>query len=397
MTEPLSGIRVVDLSRMVAGPTTAMLLADLGADVVKVEPPSGDDARYMNWRHRPDQAPFFMAANRNKRGIVLDIRAAEGLEVLDELVARADVFIHNFTPAVAEKAGVGFGRLSALNPRLIHCSISAFGEHGPWADRPGIDSLVQAMSGLMSITGEPDGRPLRAGAPIIDTTSPLAATTAILAALRRRDADGTGESISISLLRQAVFMQSPLFAFAQDRGESPGRMGNHSPLALILELAAADGTVLVGIPTEKFWRRFIELLDLAIGEDARLRTQRDRIENVHLIDDAIKDVAPGRTTSEWLDLLAAARLPCAPVLEYDAVAAHPQVQAEELLVSFDDAGVCSGPPWRFGTGPSRPATPPPSLGHDTDAVLAELGLAPARIAALAAAGVTRGALTGEEG
>ena len=260
MSMPLEGIRVVDLTRMIVGPTATMLLADMGAEVIKIEPRAGDDTRYMQTRHDPERCPFFLALNRNKRGIVLDLTTDEGLGVFRRLVARADVLVHNFRPGIVEKLKLAYDDVRSIKPDIIYCSISAFGERGSYSKRPGTDILFQAMGGLMSITGEPDGRPLRAGAPIIDVSTGVSAGFAILGALIRRMRSGQGDYVDVSLFEQTVFLQSPMFSWSLMEGINPPRLGNRSPMALILDLATSDGYLMVAIPTPKFWKIFCDTI-----------------------------------------------------------------------------------------------------------------------------------------
>lgn len=393
--QPLEGVRVLDISRMVAGPTTGMLLADMGADVVKIEPPTGDDARYMNWRYTPDAAPFFIAANRNKRGIVLDLRDEAGLAAFDRLVADADVLIHNYPGGLADKIGVGYERLSGINPRLVHCAISGFGERGPWSSRLGIDSLVQAMGGMMSVTGEPDGPPLRVGAPVVDSAAGASAVAAICAALFARERSGHGDAVSVSLLAQATFMQGPLFAYAQDTGANPPRMGNRSPLALIIEGRASDGTLLVGIPTDKFWKRFCAAIGAPeLADHELLQSQRDRIGQQDLIAELVADPIAAQPVDHWLEVFGEARLPTAPLLDYAQVVAHPHVQAAELFLEVDigdgDLRRTPGAPWALASAPVEARDAPPALGEDTTEVLREAGFTAEEIDDLERRGVTRG-------
>jgi crotonobetainyl-CoA:carnitine CoA-transferase CaiB-like acyl-CoA transferase len=393
--QPLEGIRVVDAAAMIAGPATAMLLGDLGADVVKIEPPGGDDLRHMNWRPAPEAAPFFLSVNRNKRDLVLDLRTPEGLGVLRRLLASADVLIHNFRPGVAERLGVGFDDLRRDHPRLIYCSISAWGERGPWAQRPGIDSLVQAFGGLMSVTGEPSGPFLRAGVPLIDMTTPLSATTGILAALMLRERTGEGRKVEVSLLSQGLYLQGPMFSYARDTGANPPRMGNRSPMALILEAQTPTGGMLVGIPSEKFWVKLCKSIRRPeLADEARFQTHESRLENQIELAAEVEPALSREPREEWLDRLIKAGVPCAPINDYEAVMHEEQVAAIEAFIDVEHPEVGSvllpNIPWSLGGVTTAIRHPPPTLGRDTDEVLRELGYTPAEIRALFEAGITRG-------
>jgi len=393
VSKPLEGIRVVDLTRMIVGPTATMLLADMGADVVKIEPKSGDDARYMQIRHDPERCPFFLALNRNKRGMVLDLTTPQGLGVLRRMVARADVVVHNFRPGIVEKLKISYGDLRPIKPDLIYCSISAFGERGGYAKRPGTDILFQAMGGLMSITGEPDGRSLRAGAPIIDVTTGVSAAYAIASALIRRMRSGEGDYIDVSLFEQTVFMQSPIFSWALMEGINPPRLGNRSPMALILDLMTADGYLMIAIPTAKFWKIFCETIAMPeLLADPRFRSHPARLKNQQAMMDRIEPVFRSQTTANWVERLLAKGVPCGAVTTYQDVLKDPQLEAMGTFLALDHevAGPTKvvGLPFRLqgvSTGITRT---PPTLGRDTESVLRENGFDDAEIRALAEAGTT---------
>ncbi|MBI2206266.1 MAG: CoA transferase [Candidatus Rokubacteria bacterium] len=393
MTRPLDGIRVLDLTRMIVGPTATMLLADMGADVVKVEPPAGDDVRYMQTTYDPEHCPFFLAVNRNKRGIVVDLTKPDGLAVFFRLAAGADVVIHNFRPGVVEKLGITYDDVRAVAPTVIYCSISAFGERGPYARRPGTDILFQAMGGLMSISGEPDGRPLRAGAPIIDVTTGVSVAFAILSALIRRGRTGEGDKIESSLYDQAVFMQSPVFSWFLKERRNPPRLGNRSPMALIMDLRTADGDLLVAIPSTKFWRTFCGVAGVPeLAADARFRTTALRLAHQQALMDLVDARFRAQTTDAWVERLVAAGVPCGPVRSYEQVVADPQLAANGTFLELDHevAGRTRvvNLPFRIGHVPVRIARTPPTLGRDTTDVLREAGYDDGEIKALEASGVT---------
>jgi crotonobetainyl-CoA:carnitine CoA-transferase CaiB-like acyl-CoA transferase len=401
VSKPLDGIRVLDLTRMIVGPTCTMLLADMGADVVKVEPRSGDDVRYMQTTFDPENCPFFLAVNRNKRGIVLDLTKPGGLAVFRRLAARADVLVHNFRPGIVERLGVTYDAVRAVAPSIVYCSISAFGDTGPYATRPGTDVLFQAMGGLMSVSGEPDGRRLRAGAPIIDVTTGMSAAFAIMAALMRRMQTGEGDYVELSLYDQTIFMQSPMFSWCLKAKENPPRLGNRSPMALILDLRTKDGDLMVAIPSTKFWKILCQLVDLPeLGSDPRYRTTALRLKHQQALMDLLNPRFSGATTAAWVERLVAAGLPCGPVRNYDEIIGDAQLAHNGTFLPLHhevagDITVVSAP-FRIRHIPVTVERTPPTLGRDTTAVLREAGYPDAEIAALEAQGITAAALLDEE-
>lgn len=402
MPRPLDGIKVIDLTRMLVGPTATMLLADMGADVVKVEPNAGDDTRYQQLRHAPEACPFFLALNRNKRDIVLDLSDSSGRDVLLRLVSTADIVVHNFRPGVVEKLRITYQDLRAVRPDLIYCSISAFGETGPYSKRPGTDVLFQAMSGLMSITGEPDGTPMRAAAPMIDVTTGVTAAFAITNALLLRMKTGEGSYVQTDLFSQAVFMQAPMMAWAAAESANPPRLGNRSPMALIIDVRTSDGYLMLAIPSPKFWKilcESIERLDLA--KDPRFKSHSLRLQNQAALMELIEPAFLKQSTADWQEKLIASGVPCGPVRTYREVLDDPQLVANGMFLDMDHevAGRAKvvGLPFRIGEITAVVDRSAPTLGQDTESILREAGYDDSAIIDLAARGVTTARYASDEG
>jgi crotonobetainyl-CoA:carnitine CoA-transferase CaiB-like acyl-CoA transferase len=371
---PLAGIKVLDFTRMLVGPIATMLLADLGADVIKIEPPEGDALRYMQDDDDPERSAFFIAANRNKRDLVLDLGAADAAGIRDQLVAQADVVVHNFMPQLVERFDLTFARLKTIKRDLVYCGIGAWsGAEGAWARRPGTDVLFQAASGLMSVTGEPGGRPMRAGAPIIDVTTGITAALAVVTALRQRDATGEAVEVGTSLYEQALFAQSPLLAWADQRDVNPSRLGNQSQMALIIELRCADGHFTVAIPTEKMWLRLCQALhaDVLLADPA-LATAPERLEHQPAISQVLQSLVTDRKAADVAAALESGGVPFAPVTGYlDAVKDSPRITGRRLLElarpSYGAIKVIPNP-IRSSAWTSNVVRQSPVLGEHTDEI-----------------------------
>jgi crotonobetainyl-CoA:carnitine CoA-transferase CaiB-like acyl-CoA transferase len=407
---PLAGILVVDCSTVLAGPYCTMLLADLGAEVIKVEPPEGDGTRAWGppWvgagrlgRNDPGVAAYYLAINRNKRSIRLDLRTATGAEVLRGLIGHADVLVENFRVGGFERLGFSDFALAALNPRLVHLAISGYGTSGPDAERPGYDFVIQAVAGLMSITGFPDsdgGAPTKVGVAIADVITGILGSTAILAALEGRGrpnspAHERGQRIDLSLFEStlAVLINQAQNAFAG--GMSPGRRGNAHPNIVPYEsFATADGQIAIAVGSERQWARFYACLGVEeLGLDPRFAANGDRVAHRDELRPILAARFVGEPTAAWLERLEAAEIPCGPIqgvleaLESDQARAREMVVEVEhpLLGTFRQVGV----PFKLGATPATIRTAPPLLGEHSDEILAELGFDPAAIARLHADGV----------
>jgi crotonobetainyl-CoA:carnitine CoA-transferase CaiB-like acyl-CoA transferase len=404
---PLVGIRIADCSTVLAGPFATMLLADLGADVVKVEPPEGDVTRTWGPPFVGDEdagtrtAAYYLAVNRNKRSIRLDLKTDEGRDVLRRLLRTADVVIENARVGGFARLGFDDAALQAINPDLVHLAISGFGPDGPDADKPGYDFVAQAVGGLMSITGQPDtegGHPVKVGVAISDVATGLFAAVSILAALlgRERAGDRTGsrgQRIDVSLLEStlAVLVNQAQNAFTT--GEAPTRRGNAHPNIVPYEsFATSDGEIVVAVGSERQWPRFCAAIGLPeLADDPRFAMNGDRVTSRATLRPLLADRLTARTTVDWLAALTAADIPCGPITDVLTAFQSPEAGARSMLVEVEHPafGVVrqAGIPIEFGRTPGAVRTAPPLLGEHTDEVLAELGLPDAEIARLHADGV----------
>jgi len=399
-TRLFDGIRVLDLSRMLAGPYGSMLLADLGAEVIKIEEPGGGDPMrgmgppFLGGDPGSRESAYFLSINRNKKSVALDLERPEGQAVFHDLCRVADVVWENFRPGVMARLGSGPETLRALNPRLVVCSISAFGQDGPYRDRPAFDLALQAMGGGMSITGEEGRPPVRMGLPMGDLAGGMFGALAVAGALLRRERTGEGAAIDLSLLDCQVSLLTYVAQYFWADGRVPGRIGSgHASVVPYQALATRDGFVVVAVFAEKFWAGFcraIERPDLAA--DPRFDANGKRVARRAELVPLLEAIFPTRPTDEWLARLQKEGVPAAPINRVDEVLGDPQVRLREMVVELDHPRLgtiptLGTPIQATGAPPFRPA-PPPDLGEDTSAVLRELlGYSVERISALRRAGV----------
>lgn len=360
---PLDGTKVVDVTASLAGPTCTQLLAALGAEVVKIEPPGGDHARAWGPPFIDGMGSLFFAANAGKRSVVLDL-AADRDELL-ELVDDADVLVLSLRPGLADKHGLDAESVQARNPRLIHCSIGAYGPTGPLSDRPGYDPLMQAAAGIMSVTGEPDGPPVRVGVSLIDFATGQWAAIGILAALLERERDGRGRVVDTSLYETALYAMSSHIAAYSASGEVPGRQGTAFPLIAPYEVfPTRDGALMITAGSDALWARLRVALELP--DEERFATNPDRVGNRGELFETIAAVLRTRTSEEWEERLGAAGVPVSPVRDVAEVVAHEQTRALGILQELG-GGTTVAPPFRLdGERPGYPGAPPP-LGGQGDA------------------------------
>jgi crotonobetainyl-CoA:carnitine CoA-transferase CaiB-like acyl-CoA transferase len=388
----LDGIRVLDLSRVVAGPYCTMLLADLGADVVKLERPErGDDFRSL--RGHAGMNAAFAAINRNKRGIAVDLTDPEGARIGFELARRADVIVENFLPGVMERLGLGYPAVRAVNPGVVYASISGFGQTGPHAQRAGYNLIAQGMSGLMAITGGPDGPPTRAGGSIADVAASFLAFGMIGAALVQRFRTGEGQHLDVSLLASTLALLPDPVAHYFENGVAPRRAGNRNPYLTPAEpFRTRDGYVTVVLMNPGQWHRFCEVLgDPAMRTDPRFATNAARLAHRDAFVARVEGVLATATSAEWVARFEAARIAAGPVYELDEVFRDPQVGHLELVTEVEQPGhgrvKMLGFPVRGSGSAPKIRRPAPRLGEHTAEILVELGLSPAEIDRLAARGI----------
>jgi crotonobetainyl-CoA:carnitine CoA-transferase CaiB-like acyl-CoA transferase len=398
MPGPLSHIRVLDLSRVLAGPWCTQILADLGAEVMKIEKPGeGDDTRgwgppfITNGDGSHGDAAYFQSANRGKWSVCIDMAAAEGQNLIKQLAAKSDVVVENFKVGGLKKYGLDYDSLKAVNPKLIYCSITGFGQNGPFAPRAGYDFMIQGMAGVMSITGEPDGEPMKMGVAFADIFAGLHAVIGIEAALVHRERSGEGQAIDISLLDSQVSVLANQALNYLVGGKVPSRLGNaHPNIVPYQTFATKDGHIIIAVGNDRQFNEFCRIIGVTV--DARFDTNRGRVENRA---ELIPQLAPAmldRTTSEWVEAFEAAAVPCGPINTIDQVFANEQVLARGLQIGLtrDDGvqvpGVAN--PLVFSETPVDYNKPPPRLGDGTEKVLRDvLQLSSAEIAKLKAAAI----------
>jgi crotonobetainyl-CoA:carnitine CoA-transferase CaiB-like acyl-CoA transferase len=392
---PLAGIRVLDASRVLAGPFCGQLLGDLGADVIKVERPgSGDETRGWGPPFIGPLSAYFLSCNRNKRGITLDLGVEEGVRLFHELARRCDVVLENFRSSSAAKLGVSAEQLLEVNPRLIVCSISGFGRSGPLTDRPGYDFAIQALSGLMSITGPVEGPPCKVGVAVTDILTGLYAAVAVLACLHARRESGHGYAIDLALLDCAVAAQVNVAQAYLTGGLVPARQGNaHLQIVPYQLFATADGWLVLAVGNDGQWQHFCQAAERAdLAADPRFTTNRQRVEARDVLVPIVEAVMRGRSTPDWEQRLLQRGVPHAPVWNYADLFAHPQAAARVLRVEVRDPEGrpvdLVGTPFHI-TGADLPKpTMPPRLGQETERVLQDLlKLDAARLAELRQRGV----------
>ncbi|MGH3625898.1 MAG: CaiB/BaiF CoA transferase family protein [Sciscionella sp.] len=393
---PLSGLRVLDLSRILSGPFCTMILGDLGADVIKVEDTgSGDDTRSWGPPFEGNDASYFHSVNRNKRAIAVDLKDPDCHALVSRLARQADVVVENFRPGTAERLGLGYPQVREANPGVVYASVSGYGQTGPLRAEPGYDAIAQALSGVMSVTGEADGPPVRFGVSPADLSSGMWAGLAILSALRHRDRTGQGKWLDVELLDGQIAWLAYVAAGYYASGDVPRRYGSAHPTIVPYQaFPTADGHLMVAAGNDGLWRRFATAIGLAELADApRFATNPDRVRHRDELLPLIEDVLVRRSTEEWSTLLADARVPAAPINTVDKALDHPQVLAREMTVEAEHvtAGTIRmvGSPIKLSATPTAVRSASPAHGQHTGEVLAAMGVPVEQLAGLRARGAAR--------
>jgi crotonobetainyl-CoA:carnitine CoA-transferase CaiB-like acyl-CoA transferase len=394
---PLSGLRVLDLTRVLAGPTCTQMLGDLGAEVIKIErPEAGDDTRGFAPPFVPNtkESAYFVGVNRNKKSVTLDIAKPEGQVIIHKLLEHCDILVENFKVGALAKYGLGYEQLAKTHPRLIYCSITGFGQTGPYAPRPGYDALIQAMGGVMSLTGEPNGSPQKVGVPVADLFAGLYGCIGILAAVNHRNNTGQGQQIDIGMLDTHVAWLANQGMNYLATGENPPRLGNQHPnIAPYQEFPTKDGYIILAVGNDPTFERFCKAFGQeALLADPRFATNPIRVQNRQLVTDTLTPVMKSKTTAEWIDALEALKIGCGPINTLEQVFADPHVQAREMVVemahgSGETVKVIANPVKLSATPPSYRSAPPVLGEHTQDVLTSVLKMSASDIAALKEKGI----------
>lgn len=393
--QPLDDLLVIDLTRALAGPFCTVMLSDLGARVIKVETPEGgDDTRGWGPPFVGSESAYFLSVNRNKESLALNLKDVRGVAILRRLLARADVLVENFRPGIMDRFDLGYRALHGEFPRLIYASISGFGQDGPFRERAAYDLILQGMGGLMGITGEEGGSPVKVGVAIADICAGMYAAFGILAALRVRERTSRGQLVDAALLDGQVSWLTYNAGFYFATGDEPGRLGSAHPTIVPYQaFRTRDGYINVAVGSEAIWRRLCEIIDPALADDARYATNRDRVAHRQALVSHLQRRFETRPTAAWVEVLDAAGVPNGPILSLAEVFAHPQVRHRQMVVEMDHPAAGrirqTGIPVKLSDTPGRVRTPPPTLGQHTTAILRELGMPETEMAALLRENVVR--------
>ncbi|MCO6384861.1 CaiB/BaiF CoA-transferase family protein [Oceanicola sp. 502str15] len=390
---PLAGLRIIDLTQVMAGPFCCMMLGDMGADVIKIEPPKGDQTRAsMGFRMKGTDSPGFLALNRNKRSVTLDLKTEGGRQMLLELVKTADVVVENYRPGVTKRLGIDYDTLSALNPKLVYASISGFGQTGPWSQRPGFDLIAQAMSGVMSAMGHPDTGPVKSGVSVGDLGAGLFCLYGILSAIIGRGTTGRGQYVDASLFEAALSLSIWETTEFWATGQSPKPLGTANRMSAPYQaFTASDGMFVVGAANQKLWDLFCEVIGRPdIHEDPRFMTNKDRVANRHALVEALAPVFIERTATGWVDAFLDRGVPAGPINDFGQVFEADHTKARDMIMRIEHPTEgemnALGFPVKLRGTPQQVRYAPPLLGQHTDELAGELGFDAAKLRAEGAFG-----------
>ena len=394
MPGPLDGIKVLDLTRVLAGPYATMLLGDLGAEIIKIEQPgTGDESRNFG-PFKNGFSLYFMSVNRGKRSITLNLKTERGQAIFKQLLAHTDIVVENFRPGTMKKLGLDYDTLKTEHPSLIYAACSGFGQTGPYAQQGAYDMIIQGMGGIISITGEPEGPPVRVGTSISDITAALFTTIGVLSALHHRNETGKGQFVDVAMLDSLVAVLENAVVRYFATGEAPKPLGARHPAITPFEaFASADGHVIIALGNDTLWAKFCEHVNRQdLISDERFRTNADRTENHAELFPILSEIMSQRTTDDWIDALGKIGVPCGPINAMDKVVSHPQVQAREMItrVAHHITGAVEVPgvPIKLSETPGNVDAPAPSLGEHTTEILTDiLKMSPNEVAALKQDGV----------
>ncbi|MEK4382403.1 CoA transferase [Aeribacillus sp. FSL K6-2848] len=375
---PLAGIKIIDLTRILSGPFCTMTLADLGAEVIKIESPQGDDTRQWGPPFIKNESAYFLSVNRNKKSVVLNLKDPKGKEILLKMVEETDVVVENFRPGTLKKLGIDYDILKQHNRGVILASISGFGQTGPYSKKPGYDVLAQGMGGLMSVTGEPDGTPVKAGYSLADIGAGMWATIGILSALWERERSGQGQWIDVSLLDTMVSWQTYLAGNYFATNNDPKPLGGAHPNIVPYQVfEASDGHFILAVGNDSLWNSLVDVLDVEALRDRKFKTNPDRVQNRDELISILEEIFKRKTRDEWVDMLESAKIPCGPVNKLSDILNDAHIKEREMVVEMEhpSLGILKmlGVPVKLSRTPGRIKTVPPAQGEHSETVLKQMG------------------------
>lgn len=373
---PLEGIRVIDLTRILSGPYCTMTLADMGAEVIKIESPKGDDTREWGPPFVEGESAYFLSVNRNKKSIVINLKTEEGKNVFFDLIKDADIVVENFRPGTLDRLGIGYETLKEYNKRIILASISGFGQSGKYSQKPGYDVLAQGMGGLMSVTGEPGRAPVKGGYSLADIGAGMYASLGIMMALWEREKSGEGQWVDASLLDTMIGWQTYLAGNYFAKNEDPKPLGGAHPNIVPYQVfEASDGYFVLAVGNDSLWHRFVQAMDMKVFDDPRFETNPKRVENRDVLIDILDEIFKEQPAAHWVQLFENAKIPCGPVNKFSDILNDEHVKQREMVVDHPDLGDYKllGVPVKLSRTPGQIQSVPPGLGEHTEDILTSLG------------------------